>query len=172
MVINNRQYIQDGLNRKQFAPVPSPLLFANSTERSSGNPLKGIGEDRHIKKRRILVVDDNPTNALVLAGLMEDRQLDITCVPDGDKAVQTCTSEKFDLIFMDLHMPIMDGLEATRRIRELEQEQDSPHTPIVAVTAYDDPSVENSCDAVGMDGFLSKPVNARTLDRFLDIWID
>lgn len=122
-------------------------------------------------RARVLIVDDNPTNARVLAGMMEDRQFDFVLEADGKRAIERFTIEKFDLVFMDIHMPNIDGLEAAKQMREIEFEVDRPHTPILAVTAYDDPSVENSCEAVGMDGFIAKPVNAETLDRFLNIWI-
>ncbi len=73
---------------------------------------------------------------------------------------------------MDLQMPVMDGLEATRKIRQYEQEQNSGDVPprrvaIVAMTAYDDEKEKTACQEVGMDGFIAKPINIKTIGQTL-----
>ena len=75
--------------------------------------------------------------------------------------------QPFDLVFMDMQMPVMDGLEATRAIRAYESSRGLPHMPIVAMTANALPSDRKSCEDAGMNGFLSKPFKANELRELL-----
>ena len=119
---------------------------------------------------RILVVEDNEINAEIAQCLLEERNFTVDCVHDGTQAVErirTTEPGTYDVILMDILMPVMDGLEATRRIRSMERE-DCHTIPIVAMSAnaFDD-DLKKSVEC-GMNGHLSKPVEVDKLYRTLD----
>ncbi len=107
---------------------------------------------------RVLVVEDNPVNQKVMRKLLEREGHRTTVVSDGVQAVEAARSEPFDLIFMDLQMPGMDGFEATALIRQ-QAVPSANHVPIVALTAHAMDTHREQCLRAGMDGFLAKPVN-------------
>lgn len=113
---------------------------------------------------RILVADDGPINQEVAVGLLEMMGHRCTTADSGIAAVRAACAESFDAILMDLEMPEMDGLEATRQIREWEADR-GRHTPIIAVTAHAVSGFKQECLEAGMDGYLSKPFDA---DQMLD----
>jgi CheY-like chemotaxis protein len=111
---------------------------------------------------RVLVAEDNAINQKVISLILRDTGFEVDLVPDGNQAVVLHRSKPYDLILMDLHMPIMDGWEATRRIRRLAQRQ----PVIVAVTAEVVGRVREKCLRAGMDDYLSKPF---TKDQLLAV---
>jgi len=113
----------------------------------------------------ILLAEDNPINMLLVRELLRRRGHKITEVTDGNAAVQAMMESRFDLLLTDLHMPGMDGIEATRAIRAGEARSGSPRTPIVALTADVLESGKRSCLEAGMDGFLTKPVDPAELEE-------
>jgi CheY-like chemotaxis protein len=88
---------------------------------------------------------------------------------DGLQAVEAFSRQSYDLILMDCQMPVMDGFEATRRIRQLEG--DTHHTPIIAVTSGAIYTAKEPCLNAGMDDFVSKPVSAELLRKVLKLWL-
>ena len=100
----------------------------------------------------ILVVEDNAINQLVIKLMIDSNNWNCTIVSNGQEAVETTRKEKFDLIFMDLNMPVLDGIEATKVIREYDKQ-----TPIIAVTAYTESHYRTETSKAGMNGFISKP---------------
>ncbi len=106
----------------------------------------------------ILVAEDNPVNRQVAAGLLERRGHKVTLACNGAEAVNAWRDHNFDVILMDVQMPEMDGLEATRQIRDEEKRLGEAHTPIVAMTAHAMDGAEAGCRAAGMDDYLSKPL--------------
>jgi signal transduction histidine kinase/CheY-like chemotaxis protein len=113
--------------------------------------------------RRVLLAEDNVVNQRVATGLLGRRGHDVTVVANGQDAVDAVARERFDLVLMDLQMPIMGGLEATRLIRERERQTSSPRVRIVAMTAHAMSGDRERCLAAGMDGYLSKPTEPQTL---------
>ena len=109
----------------------------------------------------ILVAEDHPLNRRVIAILLDEAGLRYEFAEDGLSTVAAAASGRFDLILMDVHMPQLDGLEATRQIRALGGE--AAATPIVAVTANASAEEIAECLAAGMDGFVGKPINAGEL---------
>lgn len=107
---------------------------------------------------RILAVDDVPDNLELLQITLAAGQHHITLAQDGAEAVAACASGDFDLVLMDLQMPTMDGLEATRCIRQLEQSQQRPPVPIIALSASVLEQDQHNARVAGMDGFASKPL--------------
>lgn len=112
---------------------------------------------------RVLVVDDNDINRQVLLTLLKEFGLEGCAVPDGAAAVDAWTAETWDAILMDINMPVMDGVDATRAIRAGEVERRGGHVPIIAVTASATPADAASYRAAGMDDVLAKPIDAGRL---------
>jgi signal transduction histidine kinase len=112
---------------------------------------------------RILAAEDNPTNQLILKALLEPFDIDLTVVADGREAVEAWARGGFDLILMDIQMPVLDGTDATLEIRARERCEGLARTPIIAVTAnVMDHQVEAYARA-GMDGCVSKPIETMVL---------
>jgi PAS domain S-box-containing protein len=116
----------------------------------------------------ILVAEDNEINALLARALLEKLGHRPTMTASGAAAIEAwraadAAGTPFDRVLMDLHMPGMDGIEATRRIRELEAENESRRTPIIALTANASAEDRDACLAAGMDGFVVKPLDRERL---------
>lgn len=113
-----------------------------------------------IGKRRILIVDDNAGNRLLLQYNLEG-YFEIDFAGNGLSALDKFTQNRYDLILMDIHMPDMDGIEATKRIREMEIGQN--RTPIFAVTSNMFREQREKCLEAGMDDYIVKPIHAKAL---------
>ena len=105
---------------------------------------------------KILLAEDNEANQFLIKAITKSNNWNITVVDDGEKAIEQYKNQSFDLILMDVQMPIMNGYEATKIIRDLEQEK-GIHTPIIALTAYAMKSDKDQCIEAGMDDYISKP---------------
>ena len=112
---------------------------------------------------RVLAAEDNPTNQLVLKALLSAVGIEPTLVVNGREALDAWENETWDIVLMDIQMPEMSGIEATRAIRRREVETGRRHTPIVAVTANAMTHQVLEYRAVGMDGVVAKPVDVATL---------
>ncbi|UJX41853.1 response regulator [Desulfovibrio sp. JY] len=112
---------------------------------------------------RVLVVEDDKVNRLAAKGLLEKMGCVVELAGDGEQAVAAVARERFDCVFMDIQMPVLSGLEATRRIRR------AGHVdlPIVAMTAYAMGGDREKCRAAGMDDYIAKPVERKSLERVL-----
>jgi two-component system sensor histidine kinase/response regulator len=127
----------------------------------------------------VLVAEDNVVNQEVALGMLEAVGCTAKTAPNGSIALQMIAKENFDLILMDCEMPVMDGFEATKRIRELQgligdsgrDGQQTRRIPIVAVTAHALAAVHERCLAAGMDGFLVKPFEEAQLVDTLNRWL-
>jgi len=111
-----------------------------------------------IKKINILVAEDNLINQKLINKLLMNRGYQTLVVEDGLKAVEALHNKSFDLVLMDIQMPIMDGYQATSYIRNVER-LTGDHIPIIAVTAFAMDSDRQKCYELGMDDFLAKPFN-------------
>ncbi len=109
------------------------------------------------------MVDDNEINQEVAKAMMEPFEMQIDLASDGQQALDMLRSEKYDLVFMDHFMPVMDGVEATKRIRGW-QEDPFSNLPIIALTA------EEFLEA-GMNDFASKPIEMKDVSRILRRWL-
>jgi PAS domain S-box-containing protein len=119
---------------------------------------------------RVLVVDDNMTNLKVMEGLLSPYRLDIRSCTSGEKAIELVREHRYDLVFMDHMMPGMDGIEATRAIRELENGR-FRNLPVAALTANALSGMREMFLANGFDDFLPKPVEISKLNEFMEKWI-
>ena len=118
--------------------------------------------------RRVLLVEDEPVNREVTLGLLEDVDLSIDVAADGVEALELAGINEYDLILMDMQMPRMDGLEATRRIRQLPA---GAVVPILAMTANAFAEDRRRCMDAGMDDFITKPVDPETLFSVILNWL-
>ena len=122
----------------------------------------GLAMDADGRCARILLVEDNVVNQRVASGLLTRRGHLVTVAGDGRQALAQLDQESFDLVLMDLQMPVMGGLDATVEIRRRERTTGG-HVRIVAMTAHAMKSDRERCLAAGMDGYLSKPINPPSL---------
>ena len=119
--------------------------------------------------RRVLLVEDNEINRRVALGLLRSRGHQVVVAVNGQEAVNTLAEQEFDVVLMDMQMPVLDGYEATAAIRKREH-QSGGHIPIVAMTAEALKGDRERCLAVGMDDYVSKPITPvemyRAVERF------
>ena len=120
----------------------------------------------HVSPLRILLADDAPVNQEVARGLLELSGHTIHTADNGREAVELVAQTPFDVVLMDLEMPEMDGFSATIAIRKREQ-QTGGRIPIIAMTAHATSEIRLQCTAIGMDGYLTKPIQPRELQRAL-----
>jgi CheY-like chemotaxis protein len=113
------------------------------------------------------LAEDNPINVRVAVGLLEKRGYKVTVAGNGREAIQALDRDIFDVVLMDMHMPELDGLEATRAIRQKEKTT-GLHVPIIALTAAAMKSDEEECLAAGMDAYIAKPFQASVLFNTLE----
>jgi CheY-like chemotaxis protein len=104
---------------------------------------------------RVLLAEDNPVNRLVATRLLERQGWIVTAVENGRDAVEAHARESFDIVLMDVQMPVMDGFEATGAIRAVER---GTRIPIIALTAHAMKGDMERCLAAGMDGYVAKPL--------------
>jgi len=127
------------------------------------------------KDTRILVVDDNQINQLVASGILEELGLQVEVAADGKDAINvlksSMASQPIDLILMDCQIPIMDGYEASTRIRKGEIGEGYVQVPIIALTANTLNQDKEACLAAGMDDYLSKPLDPEDLKDMLQTWL-
>lgn len=121
----------------------------------------------------VLVAEDNPMNRKLIQFALAPLGVTIDTTENGQQAVAKCTAREpaYDLVLMDVRMPEMDGISATRRIREIEAEQGRQRCPIVAFTGNAFNEDRQACLDAGMDDFLTKPVNFAELDRIMRTWL-
>lgn len=123
---------------------------------------------RHAQAR-ILVVEDDPCNQEITRGLLEDTGLLVDIASDGAVALDMASRNNYDLILMDLQMSGMDGLEATRRLR---QSSSNPLVPVIGLTANVSPEAEAHCRGAGMNDFIGRPVESEVLCAMIMKWLD
>lgn len=135
----------------------SKTLHPDAPTREDASPLETV---------RVLLAEDNKVNQTLAMKLLEKLGCQVTVVENGAQAVATLTDNEFDIIFMDVEMPEMDGISATKEIRRREQDS-KQHIPIVAVTAHAVLGDRERCLASGMDDYLSKPVRINEIKAML-----
>jgi two-component system sensor histidine kinase/response regulator len=116
---------------------------------------------------KILLAEDNLVNQKLATRLLEKRDHSVTVVLNGREALGALEKSSYDLVLMDMQMPEMDGFEAVRVLREKEKST-GKHQPVIAMTALAMADDRERCMAVGMDGYLSKPIRPQELDEILD----
>jgi CheY-like chemotaxis protein len=137
------------------APGQQPDLITRHTLRESR------------RKLSILVAEDNAVNRTVIVSFLQKMGHSVTVAEDGEEVLALVKEQPFDLLFMDVRMPKLDGLSATRELRKREQELGG-HLPVIAMTASVLPEDRDSCLAAGMDTYISKPVDFRVVEEEIE----
>ena len=120
-----------------------------------------------ITAKKILLAEDNDINRMIATIVLRSNGYHITEVLDGKEAVAELTRQSFDLVLMDMQMPFMDGLEATRIIRK----HINNKVPIIALTANEVKEEKNRCVQAGMNDFLMKPFDEKDLVSIINKWL-
>ena len=161
LLARRRQRPGADAEQDRAAPAGAPMAAAGAL--ADAGPLAG---------RRVLLVEDKPFNQRVASGFLQRHALAVTLAGDGAEAVAKAAEQRFDAILMDVQMPLLDGREATRRIRAREAEAQPPrHTPIIAMTAHAMSDDRDQCLAAGMDDYISKPIDPQRLRQLLARWV-
>jgi PAS domain S-box-containing protein len=142
-----------------------PLRFRDAPAESVV-PAK-VAAPRPLPAARLLLVEDNPINQLVAGKILQGFGHRVEVVSDGKKAIERLGRESFDAVFMDCQMAVMDGYEATRRIRSGQTTGVNAKVPIIGLTAYALPDDRAKCLAAGMDDFITKPLRKQDLELVL-----
>jgi CheY-like chemotaxis protein/anti-sigma regulatory factor (Ser/Thr protein kinase) len=149
---------------QEYTPVVAPARRHRPQSSHDGpGPLRRSG--------RILLVDDSTDNQALVTQWLDAEGHQVIAVGDGHLGVSVARQQRFDLVLMDLHMPVMDGFEATATLRSDEVLAQRPRVPIVAVTAHSTDQVRQKCLKVGMDDFLSKPLTRERLLAQVRRWV-
>ena len=149
----------------------SNFIFTFNVEKSSAElmpkkPEPQSKEQLAQKHFDALIVEDNSVNQKVLKGMLQKLGISSEIAEDGQQALDVLAEKEFDIVFMDLQMPIMDGLEACRRFREYELQLKRKHpTPVLTISANATEYDRNAAMAAGMDGFLAKPFRLQQLSE-------
>ena len=122
------------------------------------------------KNLKILLVDDNPENRFIVKRFLDDNEVTIFEAGDGQEAVENFSKQKFDIILMDINMPVKDGMEATREIRALEKENKLSHTIIIALSANALTKEYDRAMQSGCDDYLTKPISRGKLLTTIEKW--
>jgi len=133
------------------------LPFDEAPEAKSPSEAAVSGPDPGREGTRVLLVEDTPVNQALGRSILRKAGYQVSLAKDGVEALEMMEKETFNLVLMDMQMPRMDGLEATRRIRALERSRGAAHVPVVALTANALDSDRQRCLESGMDAFLAKP---------------
>ena len=149
---------EPGVGSRFWFEAPLPLAAA---EQAGETPVSQTGSDA--VPLRILLADDHPANRKVIEVLLSGASPDLVCVADGSEAVEAFRGGGFDLVLMDMQMPVMDGLTATAEIRAVELQRGWSRTPILMLTANAMPEHIEAGRQAGADGHLAKPVTMATL---------
>jgi PAS domain S-box-containing protein len=144
-------------------PTPRPIATRH-TARKTLNMFSG-------RKARILLAEDNITNQQVALGILKKLGLRADVVANGAEACKALETMPYDLVLMDVQMPVMDGLEATRQIRNSQSAIHNCEIPIIAMTAHAMQGNRERCLEVGMNDYVTKPVSPRALAEALDKWL-
>jgi CheY-like chemotaxis protein len=116
-------------------------------------------DPRGERVRRLLLAEDDATISEILGVLLRRENYQVDCAENGLRAVELWQQGEYDLVLMDVQMPLLNGFEATRAIREQERESGGLHTPIIAMTAHAQREDEQKCLDAGMDAHISKPID-------------
>ncbi|WP_455731754.1 PAS domain S-box protein [Burkholderia stabilis] len=127
-----------------------------------------VPESAPARGRAVLLVEDNPVNQRLALRLLEKLGHDVQLASNGQEALDFIERQSFDVVLMDIQMPVMDGLEATRELRTRERRAARARLPVVAMTAHAMQGDRERCFMAGMDGYVSKPIETATLTREIE----
>lgn len=136
-----------------------------------GTVKKMTSEQQGRAARKILLVEDYEGNVIIALHYLEEEGFDVVSVANGEEALQEIEKQKFDLVLMDVEMPVMDGYAATEIIRKRQKEGKIPQFPIIGTTANAFTEDREKCFEVGMDDYISKPFDFKDLIKKINALI-
>jgi CheY-like chemotaxis protein len=139
-------------------------LFASGLAARAADVVTAAGNANSMPRLRILLAEDNLVNQRLAEKMLQKLNHEVVIAQNGKQALERIQRETFDLVFMDVHMPEMDGSTATRAIRDWEKGRDV-HIPIIAMTANAMKGDDQECVAAGMDGHVAKPISVKMLQE-------
>jgi len=169
-----QSYFEIGIKLHLSKPITRKLFydalydwFSIASQQSNPNrePTKNILESL---RAQVLCVDDNESNLKLIEAFLSEFNVDIEVVDSGKEAIKACKKRRFDIIFMDIQMPEMDGLQATRRIKRINDSYAS--IPVIALTAHAMKGEKERLLSNGMDDYLTKPINHHQLQETIQKW--
>ena len=146
--------------RAPFSKVLSPA--ETETPKDAATP------DSKPLSATILAAEDHPVNAMFIERLLRKNGFTVHCVQNGEEVLKAVAKQHYDLILMDIAMPLLDGVETTKRLRAAKNLQTSPDVPIIAMTAHAMKGDKEKFLAQGMDDYIGKPIQSRLLLRLLE----
>jgi len=168
--IHDKEHLYDAV---MIAPVTFRKVYNAFTQLESGLAKRtekintAFATDESFKGKHALVAEDNPINQKLIVNLLQKFGMDVTVVDNGKEAVEKVVNDKYDIIFMDIQMPVMGGLDATEEIKAYEAREDLPNTPVVALTANALAGDKERYLKAGMDDYLAKPIVVEKLSDIL-----
>ena len=158
---------------KRRATAPSPTLSPVPVAAPASQPVAPVASTpvvRSVPELDVLVAEDNDVNQIVFTQILQGTGWRFEIVDNGAKAVEAWQEKDPSLVLMDVSMPVMNGHQATQKIRELEK-QTGGHVPIIGVTAHALESDKELCIAAGMDDYMSKPISPELLEEKIRQWL-
>ena len=159
-------YLPKPIARDELLEALGRVLHQQSTESVPQLVTRHLLKDEQTPLD-VLLVEDHPINQKLATNLLERWGHRVTLAENGKLAVEVMRGRRFDIVLMDMMMPVMDGLEATRQIRVAEMENSVPRTPIIAMTANAMQGDRENCLEVGMDDYIAKPIKSQNLQQLL-----
>lgn len=148
-----------GVSHTLMKPVISSILYDSIVQCFVGNKEEQLDEvdevisdSKPVNHSKILLAEDNEVNQMIEKEILRQQGYEVVTVENGQLAVEAVKQEDFSVVLMDIHMPIMDGYEATKKIKLIK-----PDLPVIAMTAISFERIKEECETVGMSGFVSKP---------------
>jgi PAS domain S-box-containing protein len=166
-LMGGRMWLHSQLGEGSTFHFSVELQLAEPSVSASGQLITRHSRREAPPRLNILLVEDHPTNQKLALGLLEKWGHQATLARNGQEAIDILDRQSFDVVLMDMQMPVMGGIEATEHIRAREAELNLPRTPIIAMTAAAMQDDRDACLAAGMDDYLSKPIKVRELQEKL-----
>jgi signal transduction histidine kinase/ActR/RegA family two-component response regulator len=163
-------YSQPGQGSCFWFEVPLPVVQENAPEETTAQPSGSALNSHELDGVRVLLVEDNPVNQKVAIRMLQKLGCVVELAENGQQALEKLEHASYDIVLMDMQMPIMDGLTATRLLRQREQ-QTGHHQVVIALTANAMQTDRELCLEAGMDDYLSKPLTLDALQVMLLRWV-
>ncbi|NNJ91167.1 MAG: EAL domain-containing protein, partial [Gammaproteobacteria bacterium] len=171
---NSPQVRKAGISRYITKPVRQHLLLESLRQVMGESIAPEVVKQTKLPtyQAKILLAEDNYVNQEVAIGMLMSLGCDVHLADNGLQAVESFSKEQYDMVFMDCHMPEMNGFDASAEIRDIERIQDRTNTPIIALTADVNKGIQDKCSDAGMNGYVSKPFSQTDLIQTLNHWLN
>jgi PAS domain S-box-containing protein len=148
------------------------ILMDLKEQRFEQTPVEAFDENVSLNRLHVLIVDDNIINQNVALAMLKKQEVRADAVANGLEVIEILQHKSYDMILMDCQMPVMDGYEATRRIRDMEEQRELERTPVIAMTANAQQSDLDYCLECGMDDYIVKPLTQSSFIAMIHKWCD